>query len=181
MLPSRGGRAAGECFRLKVMDHDNWLQADLAGKGQAADARAWREALLAIRLDPAVHGEVARMFEAARGGMLYGYFFQPLMAMGVEQCYRVLERAARERCVQADLPVDCSDSQGGRHPLSFGHNLRALANKGLIADSDLKRWRQARELRDWGAVPEHQTALTLDHGVTALSRAAELLERLFRV
>ncbi|MDP2832310.1 MAG: hypothetical protein Q8Q28_03250 [Pseudomonadota bacterium] len=165
---------------MKVIDHDNCLLADRAGKSQVADAREWREAFLSIRLDPAVHGEVARMFEAARGGMLYGYFFQPLMAMGVEQCYRVLERGARARCVQAGLPVDCADSQGKQHPLSFGHNLRALAKLGLIADSDLKRWQQARELRDWGAAPEHQATITLDHGVTALSRAAELLGRLFR-
>jgi hypothetical protein len=165
---------------MKAIDHDNWLLSDAGGRGQVADARKWREAFLSIRLDPAVHREVARMFEAARGGMLYGYFFQPLLAMGVEQCYRALEYGARTRCVQAGLPVYCADSRGGQHPLSFGHNLRALDKLGLIAEPDLKRWRQAREMRDWVAAPEHQAAVTLDHGVTALSRAAELLGRLFR-
>lgn len=164
---------------MKAINHDNWLLADAGGKGQVADASKWREAFLSIRLDPAVHREVARLFETARGGMLYGYFFQPLLAMGVEQCYRVLESGARARCAQAGLPVYCADGQGKPHPLSFGHNLRALAKQGLISDADLKRWQQARELRDWVAAPEHQAALTLDHGVTALSRAAELLGKLF--
>ncbi|OYY93657.1 MAG: hypothetical protein B7Y41_10415 [Hydrogenophilales bacterium 28-61-23] len=165
---------------MKSIDHDNWLQVDTGGKGRVVTVRAWREAFLSIRLDPAVHQDVARMFEAARGGMLYGYYFQPLMAMGVEQCYSVLESGARARCAQAGLPVYCVDSQGKRHPLSFGHNLRALAKAGLIQNADLNLWQQARELRDWVAAPANQAALTLDHGVTALSRAAELLGKLFR-
>lgn len=165
---------------MKAINHDNWLQPDTEAKGQAADVRAWRQAFLSIRLDAAAPPDVARLFEAARGGMLYGYFFHPLLAIGVEQCYRALERGARARCAQAGLPVDCIDAQGKPHPLSFAHNLRALAQAGLIAESDLKRWRQARELRDWVAAPANQAALTLDHGVTALSRAAELLGRLFR-
>lgn len=165
---------------MKAINHDNWLMTDAGGKGQVADAGKWREAFLSIRLDPGIPGDIARMFEAARGGMLYGYFFQPLLAMGVEQCYRVLESGARARCAQAGLPVSCADSQGKPHPLSFAHNLRALAKLDLIADADLLLWRQAPELRDWVAAPEHQAALTLEHGVTALARAAELLGKLFR-
>ena len=165
---------------MKAIDQDNWLQVDAGGHGRSADARKWREAFLAIRLDPAVPADIARMFEAARGGMLYGYFFQPLMAMGAEQCYRVLESGVRARSVQAQLPVSCADSQGKQHPLTFGHNLRALVKQGVISATDLKRWQQAREMRDWVVAPENQTALTLDHGITALTRAAELLGALFR-
>ncbi len=165
---------------MKAINHDNWLLGDPAGKGRVADVGLWREAFLSIRLAPAVPREVARMFEAARGGMLYGFFFQPLLAMGVEQCYRVLEQGARARCAQAGLPVYCGDSQGKPHALSFAHNLRALAKQSLVSEADLALWRQAHELREWVAAPEHQATLTLDHGVTALTRAAELLGRLFQ-
>lgn len=165
---------------MKHIDHDNWLRADAGGRAEVMDADRWRGAFLDIRLDPAVPADIARMFEAARGGMVYGYFFQPLLAMGVEQCYKVLERGARTRCDQAGLPVTCADSQGKPYPLSFAHNLRALSRLGLIADTDLPLWRQAPELRDWVAAPEHQAALNLEHGRTALARAGELLGRLFR-
>lgn len=165
---------------MKAINHDNWLMADAGGRGTVVDARVWREAFLGIQLDAAVPNDVARMFEAARAGMLYGYFFQPLLAMAVEQCYRVLESGARARCAVAGLPVHCDDSQGKPHPLSFAHNLRALAKLGLIEDTDLLLWRQAPELRDWVTAPAHQAALTLDHGRTALVRAAELLGKLFR-
>ncbi len=165
---------------MKSINHDNWLRADTSSQERSVDARIWREAFLSIRLEPEVGPDIARMFEAARGGMLYGYFFRPLLAMGVEQCYRVLEYGARVRCLAADLPVTCADNQGRQHPLSFGHNLRALARLGLISPEDLNLWLQAREMRDWVVAPEHQTALTQEHGATALARAAELLGRLFR-
>lgn len=164
---------------MKKIDHDNWLQADTSGKSPITEVTKWREAFLSVRLVPAVPADVAHMFEAARGGMLYGYFFQPLLALAVEQCYRVLENGARARCIQAGLVVNCADSQGKLHALSFAHNLRALARLGLIADADLARWRQAAELRAWIATPAHQAALTLEHCKTALLRAADLLNKLF--
>jgi hypothetical protein len=165
---------------MKVINHDNWLLADPELRGQCADVRAWRQAFLAVRLDSAVPQEVARLFEAARGGMLYSYFFQPLLASGVEQCYRALEIGARTRCAKMGLSVTCADRQGNAHPLSFGHNLSVLSRQGIIDTADLLLWQQARELRDWVAAPEHQAALVMSHGVTALQRAAELLGRLYR-
>lgn len=165
---------------MKVIDHDNWLLADAAGRGQVADVRAWRQAFLGIRLDPAVPQDVARLFEAARGGMLYSYFFQPLLISGVEQCYRALESGARARCAQMGVDVFCPDKHGKLHPLSFVHNLQLLAKNGLIEETDMTLWRQARELRDWVALPAHQPSLSLEHGVTALTRAADLLGKLFR-
>ncbi len=165
---------------MKAINHDNWLMADASAKGQTVQANQWREAFLSIRLEPRIPPDVAQLFETARAGLLYGYFFQPLMALGVEQCYRVLESGARVRCAQAGFPVDCVDRAGKSHPLSFSHNLHALAQIGFISDADLSLWQQARELRNWAAKPANQTALTLEHGVTALSRAAELLGRLFR-
>jgi hypothetical protein len=166
---------------MKTINHDNWLLADNHGKSRVTDASEWRKAFLSLRIDPTMPPDVVRMFEKARGSMLYSYFFHPLMAMGIEQCYRALESGARARCAQAGLPVDCVDNQGKPHPLSYSHNLRALAKAGLINDESLKLWQQARELRDWVMAPANQAALTLDHGVIALSRAAELLGRLFQL
>jgi hypothetical protein len=165
---------------MKVIDHDNWLQADAGGRRDAADVRAWRQAFLSIRLASGVPDDVVRLFELARGGMLYSYFFQPLLITGVEQCYRALELGARVRCARLGHDIACVDRDGKAHPLSFGHNLGVLARYGLIQEADMQLWRQARELRDWVADPANQMALTREHGATALSRAAELLARLFR-
>ena len=161
---------------MKRITSDNWLQADGAMPGSS---EAWRDAFLRIQLDAAVPDEIATMFEAARGAMIYGRFFSPLLTMGVEHCYRLLEVAARSRCLGLGLPVVIVDRQGKEHPLSFEHMLRALVAEGAVTPEENGRWQQARELRNWAAQPQHQSILTPSHGVTALLNTAELLGKLF--
>jgi len=79
----------------KRLSRTNWLEADHHGGPDQVDAEAWRDAFLAIRLDPRVPAQIAAMFEAARGCMIYGSFFAPLVTLGVEHCYRLLEAAVR--------------------------------------------------------------------------------------
>lgn len=164
---------------MKRITRTNWLEPDSSGGTGCQDAQAWIDRFLAIRLDERVPAQIAAMFEAARGGMIYGWFFAPLVAFGVEHCYRLLEAGVRERCAQLGLPVTCSDRQGRAHPLSFAHNLRSLVALGVIARDDLRLWRQAGELRNWATLPEHQDLLGPEHAATALTRAAELLNRLY--
>lgn len=164
---------------LKRLNRANWLEPDRHGAAEPLDAEAWRDAFLAIRLDPRVPAEIAAMFEAARGCMIYGSFFAPLVTLGVEHCYRLLEAAVRARCTQLGLPVAFRDRQGKDRPLSFQHNLRQLLARAVISEADATLWRQAGELRDWAALPEHHAAVGPDHAITALTRAAGLLGRLF--
>lgn len=163
----------------KRLNRTNWLEPDQHGGAAPVDAEAWRDAFLAIRLDPRVPAEIAAMFEAARGCMIYGSFFAPLVTLGVEHCYRLLEAAVRARCSQLGLPVAFRDRQGKERPLSFQHNLRQLIGREAISETDATLWRQAGELRDWAALPEHHGAVGPDHAITALTRAAGLLGRLF--
>jgi hypothetical protein len=161
---------------MKKLSADNWLQPD---GPVAGGSEAWRDAFLGIHLDRRVPADIAAMFDAARGAMIYGRFFAPLVSLGVEHCYRLLEAAARARCLQLGLEVDFADKQGRRHELSFDHNLRQLQAHGALDVAALGRWQQARELRNWAADPAHQAVLTPSHGVTALTRTAELLAGLF--
>jgi hypothetical protein len=164
---------------MKRLDRTNWLEPDPRAGPAPVDAEAWRDAFLAIRLDPRVPAEIAAMFEAARACMIYGSFFAPLVTLGVEHCYRLLEAAVRARCTQLGLPVAFRDREGKDRPLSFQHNLRQLIGRAVISDADATLWRQAGELRDWAALPERQAAVGPDHAITALTRAAGLLGRLF--
>lgn len=164
---------------MKRLNRTNWLEPDQHGNPVPVDAEAWRDAFLAIRLDPRVPAEIAAMFEAARGCMIYGSFFAPLVTLGVEHCYRLLEAAVRVRCAQLGLPVAFRDRLGKDRPLSFQHNLRQLVGREIVSDADAALWRQAGELRDWAALPERHAAVGPDHAITALTRAAGLLGRLF--
>jgi len=164
---------------MKRITTQNWLEPDATGSAAGVDARAWRDTFLAIRLDGKVPGEVAAMFETARASMIYGLFYAPLVTLGVEHCYWVLEAGIRARCAQLDLPVSVQDRQGRGYALSFAHNLRQLTEQGLVPGEDAALWKQAGELKVWLAVPRHGDGVARDHAVTALSRAAELLNRLF--
>ncbi len=164
---------------MKRITTQNWLDPDTTGAPAGTDPRAWRDAFLAIRLDKGVPGEVAAQFETARASVIYGLFFAPLVTLGVEQCYWVLEAGLRARCAQMDLPVSVQDRRGKGHALSFSHNLRQLQEKGLIPEEDATLWKQAGELKDWVALPKQGDAVARDHAMTALTRVSTLLNRLF--
>lgn len=162
---------------MKRITPQNWLEPDLGGASAGLDPSAWREALLAIRLHEQVPAEIAALFDTARASMLYGLFFAPLVTLGVQQCYWVLDAAARTRCAQRAIPVAVRDRQGKEHALSFSHNLRQLVEQGVIAGADAPLWKQAGELRDWAVSPGQ--GVGPEHALTALGRAASLLNRLF--
>ncbi len=164
---------------MKHINQMNWMEPDTSGEFARVDPEAWRDAFLAIRLHEGVPSEIVELFEAARGCMIYGWFFSPLMILGVEQCYRLLEAAVRVRCMQLELPVAVQDRQGRTHALSFSRNLRQLIERGAISKEDATLWKQAGELRHWAALPEHPVPVGPDHASTALTRAASLLNRLF--
>lgn len=162
---------------MKRVTAHNWLEADPASQPGGLSVQVWRDRLLAVQLAPGVPDEVAHRFETARGCMIHGAFFAPLVNLGVEQCYRALELGLRARGGGSGLAVAVQDRQGRAHALSFSHLLRQLAQHGLIATADLPLWQQAGELRHWDA--QTGQCLGLEHGLVALERAAELLERLF--
>lgn len=164
---------------MKRITPQNWLEPDTSGASAGTDPLAWRDAFLAIRLEKWVPKEIAAMFEAARASVIYGRFFAPLVTLGVEHCYWVLESGVRARCAQLGLPVTVQDKQGKGHALSFSHNLRQLMDQGVIAEADAELWRQAGELREWATQPKQDNSLGLDHVVTAFTRAATLLNKLF--
>ena len=71
---------------FKEIDSGNWLTADpvvLHFPGMK-DIAAYVEAVLAPRLSQNVPEEVHKLFEVARGTMLYGYLFFPLYTLSPE-------------------------------------------------------------------------------------------------
>lgn len=164
---------------MKRITTQNWLEPDKTGPVAGMDSRAWRDTFLSIRLERNVPEDVAALYETARASVIYGLFYAPLVTLGVEHCYRVLEAGLRARCVQLGLPVSVQDRQGGNHALSFSHNLRQLEEQGLVSTEDALLWKQAGELKAWLALPGHGDAVARDHALTALTRVATLLNALF--
>ena len=73
----------------------NWQEPDLPCSFFCYTSDYWVEAHLKPRLGPNVPSDVVALFEVARGAMIYGWFFYPIITLGAEQCLRVLEAGVK--------------------------------------------------------------------------------------
>ena len=82
---------------------------------------------------------VRKQFETARGALLYGYYFYPLFALGIDQLYRVAESAITHKCV--NLSLTNKDS-------SYRKKLNQLKKHKIIDKDEFRKWESFRELRN---------------------------------
>lgn len=128
----------------------------------------WAELLLEPHLSEHVPIEVRKLFEVARGAMLYGYFFYPLYTLGNEQVFRVLESALRHKCRTLEAPSEFR---------SFANMKEWLESRGHLAESEI--WEAARYLRNEASHPECQDILTPHNAIRGLNMAVRLIDPLF--
>jgi hypothetical protein len=82
---------SSKTFGFKRITAENWQDADVPRLFGLTTPDNWIGAHLQPQLSPNVPQEIAALFEVARGSMIYGWFFYPLITLGAEQCYRVLD------------------------------------------------------------------------------------------
>jgi hypothetical protein len=93
-------------FGFKRLSLENWLTVDPVwdafGKSEPSE---WVHDLLKVNLDPVVPLAIRRLFETARGTLVYSLMFYPLLTIGTEQLFRVLEAAATNQCMAMNAPT----------------------------------------------------------------------------
>jgi len=148
---------------------ENWRMPDRKHYMPVGIEKAqWIKPFLAPRLEATVPLDVIRVFEIARGCLIYSWFFYPLATLSLEQCTRVCEFAARERCRLL--------RQRSR---TFAESLRILVAAGLISANDAPRWKAVRELRNDRSHLEGFMLSDPGEALKVLSRTAELINLLF--
>jgi hypothetical protein len=140
--------ASETSYGFKRITAANWQEPDVPRLFGRMTAEAWIEAHLTPQLSPKVPKEIAALFEVARGSMIYGWFFYPLLTLASEQCYRVLEAAARHRCAQAGILLKRTNKKGQAADTSFANNIKALVQSGVLPADDTRRWEASRTLRN---------------------------------
>jgi hypothetical protein len=125
---------------------EDWLQPDIPAYFPGTKHQQWIELFTARILSSHVPAEIVRMNEVARGAIIYGWFFYPLLALGVEQAFRVLETAVKLRCEMA-----------GKKPKTFHDGIKALVQIGAIPAQDEGRWHAVRSLRNSSSHPSRQS------------------------
>ena len=93
-------------FGLKRLCLENWLRVDPVWDafGMSESSEAWVHDLLKANLDPVVPLPIRTLFETARGTVVYSLMFYPLLMIGTEQIFRVLEAAVTNKCIAMNAP-----------------------------------------------------------------------------
>ena len=168
-------------YGFKRITMANWNETDdIIQFPSPVRDETWVKACLKPETNSAVPKKITAMFEVARGSMIYGWFFYPLITLAAEQCHRVLEAGARTRCEQLGLPTKIPKKKGGLRDAIFSELIKSLAKHGAIFQRDLPRWGATRHLRNSASHPSRQTILSPGMAISCLESSVELLNQLFK-
>lgn len=172
-----------EILGFKNLTQTNWLHPDdvvllfkrlSSGDGTIHDVSGeeWAREFLGPHLIPEVPHEVRKLFEVARGSMIYGFFFYPLYALGVEQLARVAEASLTAKCQQSGAPKSAH---------SFQEKTVCLCKAHIISEKERPAWDAMREFRNEVFHPKDQNILPPAVGVRVLQDIASRINHLFSV
>jgi hypothetical protein len=139
-------------FGFKKLTIENILQPDTLGIQCDIKQEQWlsfASAYLEPQLSGSVPVETRKLFEVARGTMIYGLYFYPLYSMGTEQLFRVAENALRQKCMM--LGIHFKDGK-----MYFGGMLNRLIKMSIIPMDRKQLWECFRNVngnaksRDFG-------------------------------
>ena len=139
----------------------------------------WVKACLTTQMGSSVPEEIAALFEVARGSMIYGWFFYPVISLATEQCFRVLEAGARARCDQLGLATQRKKKNGEASEIGFSALINALEKAGHIDQPMRQKWDAILFLRNDACHPKRQTILPPGDALKTLAVTADFLNRLF--
>ena len=124
----------------KHLSAESWRQADpqfLAEAGLTLDE--WARAVLRPELPRPVPADIRQLFETARGTLLYGAFYLPVLNLAADQLYRVADAA---------LNVRAFGPGGNRDRLGFAPRIGFAVQRGWIAAADEMQWMSLAALRN---------------------------------
>lgn len=164
---------------FKHISAANWEEPDLPCSFFCYTSDYWVEAHLKPQLGPNVPSDVVALFEVARGAMIYGWFFYPIITLGAEQCLRVLEAGVKACCENHCIPTKKRNKKGELLDTSYSDNLGKLEKHRIIPEGEENLWKVARKVRNLTSHPERQIILT--PGITwgILQATADRLNVLF--
>ena len=167
--------------RVKKLSTENWLTPEdimeafvrltPSGEFQSMSGDDWVAAIARPTLVEPVPEDVRVLFEVARGALVYGFFFYPLYALGMEQVFRVTEAAVTHKCEGMGAPKSAH---------SYERKIQWLIEQGVIPKAKEDVWHAVRKLRNMASHPAQQTFVPPGVAITALARAAEEIKSLYQ-
>ena len=168
-------------FGFKQLTVDNWLEIDSTvtvfatllpdGRTETITAKEWARRILEPQIDETVAFEVRRLFEVARGTMLYGYLFYPIYTLATEQVSRVAETAVLHKCQTMDAPKKIK---------TFNQQINWLTESAIITNEAAAKWHIIRGFRNDSSHPKDQTIFAPSNAIGILQFITEQINFLFR-
>lgn len=156
---------------FKRLSLENWQTVDpVWGAFANSEPSEWVHDLLKVNLDPVVPLPIRKLFETARGTLVYGLMFYPLLTIGTEQLFRVLEAAVTNKCMEMHAPAKIRQ---------FSRKLTWLLENNTIAEEQYIRWNSIRQLRNHVSHPHDQNIFDPNIALDQLYISIELINKLF--
>lgn len=141
----------------KIITKKNWRDIDPdcsiflyleSSDGTAAPIfpNLWLQLVLEPRLSKSVPKDVQELMEVARSALLYGAFYYPLFAHGIDQLHRVGEAAISHKYELCSGPSNID----GRRP-TFARKIRWLFESGIIDKEEKQGWWLVKQARNDGS------------------------------
>jgi hypothetical protein len=120
--------------------------------------------ILSPTLQQDVPLEIRKLFEVARGAMVYSYYFYPLYTLGMEQLFRIGE---------ATLFCKCRRLGYRKKKPGFSDLINFLVRKAVFDSSTAKRWDALRFLRNSASHLDRQSIYSPGMAIGTLERLAD--------
>jgi len=166
-------------YGMKELALHNWREPDVPKRFPELTEDVWVPAVMEPKLISAIPEEIVRLFEIARGSILYGWLFYPLLTLANEQLYRVEEAAVRACSKKAGIPTERVKKNGKRAQRTFGELISELVAAGIIPSDTVDLWENARQLRNLASHADRPTIMPPGAALSGIQAAATLINQLF--
>jgi hypothetical protein len=162
---------------FKQLTSENWLHVDPAWGGivmPSSDpdpSKAWVKDVLEARLPVSTPPNIVRLFEVARGALVYSLMFYPLIALALDQFTRVREAAVAAKCRALGAPPGVK---------TFANGVEWLIARGTIPVAQHLRWWAAVKLRNEASHPDDQSLYPPGWAFTDIGFTVEMIATLFQ-
>jgi hypothetical protein len=160
---------------FKRITPENFMLLDLSRAFGLETHAHWIGWFNEVAIDASVPEPVRRLFELARGSMIYAWLYYPLVSVGFEQCGRCLEAGLRYAAVPL-LGWPAPDDQTKR---SYRSLIESMIMNGHLPKADESQWMAALDLRNDAAHPKRPTIWAPGHARGKFAMTAERLNALF--
>ncbi|MBI1939498.1 MAG: hypothetical protein HYS25_15420 [Ignavibacteriales bacterium] len=152
---------------IKKLNQNNWLEPDASLSFSVSDLF---DKIYKAKLDDSVPIEIHKLFETARGTMIYGYFFYPIFSFSAEQFTRIAEAAISKACDILDAPKQ----------KTFSEKIKWLTKFPEIKNTSHDRWKSLRELRNKFSHPSKLTIITPYMAIRLMEQIADDINYIFK-